>query len=87
MLPDLPQERIRFIGNSSLGGARLTLLSTHAFQKAEAIAKQMTYFELSVHPGFMNEFVAALFLPHTQMELFPTVQERLQKRSGQVGDI
>jgi len=87
MLPDLPQERIRFIGNSSLGGARLTLLSSHAFQKAEAIAKQMTYFELSVHPGFMNEFVAALFLPHTQMELFPTVRERLQRRSEQAGEL
>jgi uncharacterized 2Fe-2S/4Fe-4S cluster protein (DUF4445 family) len=87
MLPDLPLERIRFIGNSSLGGARLTLLSSHAFQKAEAIAKQMTYFELSVHPGFMNEFVAALFLPHTQMELFPTVRERLQRRSEQAGEL
>ena len=37
----------------------------------------MTYFELSVKPEFMNEFVAALFLPHTQMELFPTVREKL----------
>jgi uncharacterized 2Fe-2S/4Fe-4S cluster protein (DUF4445 family) len=80
LLPDIPRERIRFIGNSSLAGARLALLSTHAFNKAEAIAKHMTYFELSVHPEFMNEFVAALFLPHTQMELFPTVRDSLERR-------
>jgi uncharacterized 2Fe-2S/4Fe-4S cluster protein (DUF4445 family) len=80
LLPDIPKERIRFIGNSSLAGARLGLLSTHAFNKAEAIAKHMTYFELSVHPEFMNEFVASLFLPHTQMELFPSVGKALAQR-------
>lgn len=79
LLPDLPVQRIQFIGNSSLTGARLALLSTHAFHKAEAIAKKMTYFELSVHPEFMNEFVAALFLPHTQMDLFPTVKEKMAR--------
>jgi uncharacterized 2Fe-2S/4Fe-4S cluster protein (DUF4445 family) len=80
LLPDIPRERIRFIGNSSLAGARLALLSTEAFRKADMIAKQMTYFELSVHPEFMKEFVAALFLPHTQMELFPSVQKSLARR-------
>jgi len=77
---DIPRERIRFIGNSSLAGARLALLSTEAFRKADMIAKQMTYFELSVHPEFMKEFVASLFLPHTQMELFPSVQKSLARR-------
>ncbi|MDR3553700.1 MAG: ASKHA domain-containing protein [Syntrophobacteraceae bacterium] len=77
LLPDIPKERIQFIGNSSLAGARLALLSVHAFRKLEAIARQMTYLELSVKPEFMEEFVAALFLPHTQMELFPTVREKL----------
>ncbi len=80
LLPDLPKERIQFIGNSSLAGARLALLSTHAFHKAEAIANRMTYFELSVNHDFMNEFVASLFLPHTNLELFPTVKEALEKR-------
>lgn len=80
LLPDIPVSRIQFVGNSSLTGARLALLSTHAFHKAETIAKKMTYFELSVHPEFMNEFVAALFLPHTQMDLFPTVTKKLERR-------
>ncbi len=82
LLPDIPKERIRFIGNSSLAGARLALLSTHAFHRAEEIANRMTYIELSVHPEFMNEFIAALFLPHTDVELFPTVTESLRRKQN-----
>ncbi len=84
LLPDIPRERIRFIGNSSLAGTRQVILSAAAFRKAESIANRMTYVELSVHPGFMNEFIAALFLPHTQMELFPSVRESLAKRRKNV---
>jgi uncharacterized 2Fe-2S/4Fe-4S cluster protein (DUF4445 family) len=75
LLPDLPLERFRFIGNSSLAGARIALLSNHGFEKAHEIAEKMTYFELSVNPDFMNEFVAALFLPHTNQQLFPSMME------------
>jgi len=82
LLPDIPRDRIHFIGNGSLAGARLALLSSHAFHKAEAIARQMTYFELSVRPEFMNEFVAALFLPHTQLDLFPSVRESPARRKA-----
>ena len=73
LLPDLPMERFQFIGNSSVAGARIALVSNHALEKAQSIAKRMTYFELSVSHDFMNEFIAALFLPHTNQELFPTV--------------
>ncbi len=73
LLPDLPMDRFQFIGNSSVAGARIALISNYAFEKAEAVAKKMTYFELSVRPDFMNEFIAALFLPHTDQKLFPTV--------------
>jgi uncharacterized 2Fe-2S/4Fe-4S cluster protein (DUF4445 family) len=78
LLPDLPLERFRFIGNSSLAGARMTLLSNHAFEKAHEIAGKMTYFELSVNPDFMDEFIAALFLPHTNQKLFPSVIESIR---------
>ena len=73
LLPDMPAERVEFIGNSSVAGARIALVSNHAFEKAQTIAKKMTYFELSVSHDFMNEFIAALFLPHTNQELFPSV--------------
>jgi uncharacterized 2Fe-2S/4Fe-4S cluster protein (DUF4445 family) len=76
LLPDLPLDRFQFIGNSSVAGARIALVSNHAFEKAETIAKKMTYFELSVSHDFMNEFIAALFLPHTNQELFPSVKGR-----------
>jgi uncharacterized 2Fe-2S/4Fe-4S cluster protein (DUF4445 family) len=72
LLPDLPLDRYQFIGNSSVAGARIALVSNHAFEKAETIAKKMTYFELSVSHDFMNEFIAALFLPHTDQALFPS---------------
>jgi uncharacterized 2Fe-2S/4Fe-4S cluster protein (DUF4445 family) len=63
LVPDLAPGRFRFIGNSSLAGARIALLSNHAFEKAQEIAKRMTYFEPSVNPDFMNEFIATLFYP------------------------
>jgi uncharacterized 2Fe-2S/4Fe-4S cluster protein (DUF4445 family) len=77
LLPDLPREKFRFIGNSSLAGAKFTLLSYEAMRKVREIAERMTYIELSVEPSFMEEYVASLFLPHTDIHLFPTVARRL----------
>ncbi len=74
LLPDFPYEKIQFIGNSSLSGARIELLSRHALEEASLIAKKMTYFELSVNPHFMDEFIAAMFLPHTNLDLYPSVK-------------
>ena len=74
LIPDIPPERITFIGNSSLTGARMALLSRHALARANTLARQMTYLELSVDPKFYHEFVAALFLPHTDMDLYPSVK-------------
>jgi uncharacterized 2Fe-2S/4Fe-4S cluster protein (DUF4445 family)/ribosomal protein L29 len=74
LLPDFPYEKIQFIGNSSLSGARIELLSRHALEEASLIAKKMTYFELSVNPKFMDEFIAAMFLPHTNLDLYPSVK-------------
>jgi len=73
LLPDIDARRIQFIGNSSVMGARMALLSAPAFDKALDISKKMTNIELSNYPPFMNEFVAALFLPHTDRKLFPSV--------------
>ncbi|HEY40254.1 MAG TPA: DUF4445 domain-containing protein [Dehalococcoidia bacterium] len=73
LLPDIDRSRIQFIGNSSVMGARMALLSTPAFEKAIAIARKMTNIELSNYPPFMDEFIAALFLPHTDSSLFPSV--------------
>ncbi len=74
LLPDLPKERFRFLGNTSITGAKMCLLSSEAMLKAENLAKKMTYIDLSSNPEFMNNYTGALFLPHTNIELFPSVK-------------
>ena len=44
-------------------------------EEAEVIFEKLTYKELSVSIDFYNEFVSAIFLPHTNLELFPSVKE------------
>jgi len=73
MLPDIPKERFVFMGNTSITGAYLCLLSEELTKEAEDIASKMTYIELSVYRSFMDEYMSALFLPHTDMSQFPTV--------------
>lgn len=79
MLPDLPKAKFSFIGNTSIAGAYLCLLSERMRKEAEEIAGKMTYIELSVSRGFMDEYMSALFLPHTNIDLFPTVKGLYKK--------
>ena len=76
MLPDVELEKFRYIGNSSLTGAYAMVVSDEANAKCHEVAANMTYLELSTYPGYMDSFVAACFLPHTDASLFPScVQE------------
>ena len=76
MLPDVDLEKYRYIGNSSLTGAYAMVMSDQANAKCNELMTNMTYLELSTHPGYMDAFVAACFLPHTDASLFPnSVQE------------
>ena len=79
MLPDILQEKIQFVGNTSIAGAKTSLCSRKALETAEKIAKNMTYFDLMSHPGYMEEFVQAGFLPHTDLSLFPSVTIAAEK--------
>ncbi|MEW6725446.1 MAG: ASKHA domain-containing protein [Bacillota bacterium] len=76
ILPDLPAERYRFLGNTSLKGARLALLSREVRDKVEEVARSLTYLDLSAGTSFMDEFMSALFIPHTDMGLFPSVADQ-----------
>ncbi|MGL5346103.1 MAG: corrinoid activation/regeneration protein AcsV [Peptostreptococcaceae bacterium] len=78
LLPDIEREKFAYIGNSSLVGSYLTLISKDAKKKLKEIGNQMTYVELSVYPSYMDEFISACFLPHTNIEQFPTVKELLE---------
>jgi uncharacterized 2Fe-2S/4Fe-4S cluster protein (DUF4445 family) len=73
LLPDVPRDRIRFVGNTSLRGAVMAAADADNYRKAREAASAMTYFELSTHPDFMEQFVSACFLPHTHTEEFPSV--------------
>jgi uncharacterized 2Fe-2S/4Fe-4S cluster protein (DUF4445 family) len=81
MLPDVPPEKIRFVGNTSIAGAKTVLLSRKALEAAEKIAGSMTYFDLMSHPGYMEEFMRAKFLPHTDLSLFRSVRLREKDRA------
>lgn len=70
MLPNLPLERFHFLGNTSLAGAILCVLSRELRDRAEEIADRMTYIDLSSSKRFMDEYMSALFLPHTDLERF-----------------
>ena len=76
MFPDVPLEKFHYIGNSSLTGAYLMLLSTPAEKKTYELASNMTYMELSTVPTYMDEFVGACFIPHTDTNMFPNVHQR-----------
>ena len=71
MFPDVDLDKYQYIGNSSLSGAYAMVLSDQAIEKCAEVASNMTYMELSTHPGYMDAFVAACFIPHTDARLFP----------------
>ncbi len=77
LLPDLPWERIHFLGNTAVRGAYLALLDSNARARIKEIATRMTYIELSADNTFYEAFTLALFLPHTDLFRFPSVQAAL----------
>ncbi|MCX7926830.1 MAG: ASKHA domain-containing protein [Candidatus Omnitrophica bacterium] len=72
LLPDLPVEVFEFVGNTAIAGASAMLLSQRQFERAKRIAENMAYLELSDEPIYMDEYMAALFFPHTDLERFPS---------------
>jgi uncharacterized 2Fe-2S/4Fe-4S cluster protein (DUF4445 family) len=77
LLPDLPLDAFKFIGNGALGGARMVLLSKSMQDKAEEVVANMTHIELSVNSMFFKEFTSALFIPHTEIDQFPSIVGRV----------
>ena len=75
MLPDININKYYFLGNTSVTGAYLSLLSIDKYRQAEEIAGKITYIELSVNMRFMDRYVAGLFFPFTDLREFPTVEE------------
>jgi uncharacterized 2Fe-2S/4Fe-4S cluster protein (DUF4445 family) len=80
LLPDMPQERFRYLGNTSAQGAFVSLVCPDMRREIIQIASKMTYLELSADNTFMEEFTSALFLPHTDTTNFPSVMRLLKER-------
>ncbi|MCX5853710.1 MAG: ASKHA domain-containing protein, partial [Deltaproteobacteria bacterium] len=72
LLPDLPRDRFHFIGNASLTGSHMLLVSQRHRERQREQARRMTYLELTTAPAYMDQYTAALFLPHTNPTLFPS---------------
>ncbi len=77
LIPDLPKEKFKYLGNSSLTGTYMVLVSQEFKQKQLELAQRMTYIELNTDPSYMDRYTSALFLPHTELERFPTVKQLL----------
>ena len=80
LLPEMDPDRIGFVGNGSLMGAKMSSLNNHIRQNVVEVTRKMTNFELSETTSYMDNFMASLFLPHTDLDKFPRVQARLNER-------
>jgi uncharacterized 2Fe-2S/4Fe-4S cluster protein (DUF4445 family) len=81
LLPDLPWEKFQFLGNTAVRGAYLALLDHQARDQVTEIASKMTYIELSADNTFYDAFMSALFLPHTDLSRFPTVEMAISDKN------
>jgi uncharacterized 2Fe-2S/4Fe-4S cluster protein (DUF4445 family) len=79
LLPDMAWDRFEFLGNTAVRGAYAALLDWQARQRVSEIARRMTYLELSADNTFYDAFMSAMFLPHTDMNRFPSVEASLKK--------
>jgi len=79
LLPDVDRTKFKYLGNSSIAGAYMALLSNRFRKEAREISNSMTYIDFSSNPQFMDEFTSALFLPHTDMKAFPSVKPNTVK--------
>lgn len=77
LLPDLPLERFRVVGNASLAGAWLALVERDAFGRMTDVAAHPQIVELNTDPAFEGEYVNALMLPNLAAEIFPGAISRL----------
>ena len=71
LIPEVPTEIIRFVGNTAIAGAKMCLISAEARAQAKKIGEEVRYIELGADPGFSKEFAASMYLPHQDSSLYP----------------
>ena len=82
LLPEIDPDRVTFVGNGSLMGAKMSSLTNRIRRDVVEVTRKMTNFELSETVSYMDNYVAALFLPHTDLNQFPELKVRLEKRKA-----
>lgn len=82
LLPDIDRAKFSYLGNSSIAGAYLALLSDAHRREAREICRAMTYIDFSSNPRYIDEFTSSLFLPHTHLEMFPSVARAFHGRGA-----
>lgn len=82
LLPEIDADRVTFIGNGSLMGARMSSLTNRIRKDVVSVTQKMTNFELSETPSYMDNYIAAMFFPHTEIEEFPRLKARMEARSN-----
>jgi uncharacterized 2Fe-2S/4Fe-4S cluster protein (DUF4445 family) len=80
LLPEVNPENVTYIGNGSLMGAKMSSLTNRIRRDVVEVTRKMTSFELSETSSYMDNYVAALFLPHTDINQFPKLKARLEMR-------
>jgi len=87
LLPEIDPDKVVFIGNGSLTGATMACLANHIRKDVIEVTKKMTNFELSETASYMDNYIASLFLPHTDMNKFPRLKARIEDRKRLSGSI
>ncbi len=87
LLPEMDTSKISYLGNGSLLGAKMSSLNNQIRRDVVEVVKKMTNFELSETPSYMDNYVASLFLPHTDLNLFPRVSARIKQNREVLGQI
>jgi uncharacterized 2Fe-2S/4Fe-4S cluster protein (DUF4445 family) len=82
MYPDVPLERMQFVGNAAGSGARMALLSRQVRAESDRVVKRIDYVELAADPSFQREFTEAMQLPHKDLARFPTVAQLIKKKDA-----
>jgi len=70
LIPRIPKDRVVFVGNTSIEGAKIAALYQDAFFELDRIREITTYYDLMGAHDYLEEFQKALFLPHTDIEMF-----------------
>ncbi|MDD1718276.1 MAG: ATP-binding protein, partial [Methanoregulaceae archaeon] len=79
LVPEIPVDRLKNIGNGAVEGANIALIDRKKRKQLDEIAKNIAYIELNAEPSFMDEYTRSTFLPHTDLSLFPQVEEILDR--------